>query len=149
MSPLGLAAGFDKNAIALNGHFHLGFGFVEVGTVTPLAQEGNPKPRIFLNEEHGAIINRMGCPSIGLEMFGRNIGSFRLAHQDHWGVIGANIGVNADSTDAAADLQTGVMHVGGMADYLTLNISSPNTKGLRDTVGIDASCNIFNSFAHH
>ncbi len=131
LSPLGLAAGFDKNALSINGHFHLGFGFVEVGTVTPEPQEGNKKPRIFMDEEHGAIINRMGFPNQGLEVFGRRIGSFRLAHENHWGVLGVNVGVNADSESAVEDLKIGMAHLGGMAEYVTLNVSSPNTKGLR------------------
>lgn len=131
LSPLGLAAGFDKNAIAINGHFHLGFGFVEIGTVTPEPQDGNDKPRIFMDEKNGAVINRMGFPNDGLELFGRRVGSFRLAHENHWGILGINLGVNANSTDAAEDLKTGMAHVGGMADYITLNLSSPNTKGLR------------------
>lgn len=131
LSPLGLAAGFDKNAIAINGHYHLGFGFVEVGTVTPEAQDGNAKPRIFMDEQAGAIINRMGFPSEGLAKFGRRIGSFRLAHENHWGVLGINLGVNAHTASPAEDLKTGMAHIGGMADYITLNLSSPNTKGLR------------------
>lgn len=132
VSPVGLAAGMDKDAKAVNGHFHLGFGFVEMGTVTPLAQEGHDAPRVFKDQKTQSIINRLGFPSVGAEDFGRNLGSFHLQFENHWGQIGVNIGMNAQSDNPAEDFRQGVQNFGAMSDYLTLNMSSPNTKGLRD-----------------
>lgn len=129
-APVGLAAGFDKDALATGGHFHMGFGFVEIGTVTPKKQAGNSKPRIFEDRKNMALINRQGCPSDGLEVFGRRMGSYHLSHEHHWGVVGINFGINADTKDPVEDYRLGMQHVGALADYVTLNLSSPNTKGL-------------------
>lgn len=126
-NPVGLAAGFDKNAQTLNAIFRQGFGFVECGTVTPLAQPGNPKPRVFRLPQHQAVINRLGFNNDGLEAF-----VARLKARPSNGIVGANIGKNKDSEDALADYVTGAKAVYADADYLTINISSPNTQGLRD-----------------
>jgi dihydroorotate dehydrogenase len=126
-NPIGLAAGFDKNARAFPALLRLGFGFVECGTVTPRAQPGNPKPRLFRLKAERAVINRMGFNNEGLPPFVRRLaGRTRGA-----GVVGANIGANKDSEDRVGEYVTGMHVVWGQADYLTLNISSPNTPGLR------------------
>jgi dihydroorotate dehydrogenase len=127
-NPVGLAAGFDKDAEALDALLAQGFGFVEAGTVTPRAQAGNPKPRLFRLEEDRAIINRMGFNNAGLEAFVQNLASARRRR----GVVGANLGKNKDSADALADYVQGLHAVYPHADYITINISSPNTQGLRD-----------------
>ncbi len=126
-NPVGLAAGFDKNAEAVDALIAQGFGFVEAGTVTPLPQPGNPRPRIFRLREDEAVINRLGFNNEGLATFIANIG----AHDKSRGIVGANIGKNKDATDAVADYAQGVMAVYPYADYITVNISSPNTPGLR------------------
>ena len=123
---IGLAAGFDKNAEAPNAMLRAGFGFVECGTVTPLPQEGNPRPRLFRLTEDRGVINRMGFNNEGLAPF-----AGRLARRSKRGIVGANIGANKDSTDRAADYVTGLTRLWGLADYFTVNISSPNTPGLR------------------
>ena len=126
-SPVGLAAGFDKDAEVPAQMLTLGFGFVEVGTVTPQPQEGNPKPRLFRLREDRAVINRMGFNNRGLPaVFDR---LQRCAHTP--GVIGANIGANKDSKDRIADYVAAVRALAPIARYLTINISSPNTPGLR------------------
>jgi dihydroorotate dehydrogenase len=125
--PFGLAAGFDKNAAALYGLLRLGFSHVEAGTVTPRPQAGNPKPRLFRLAEDGAIINRMGFNNQGLDVF-----CARLQKRPHGGVVGANIGCNKDSADRTADFVTGLERVYPLADYVTVNVSSPNTPGLRN-----------------
>lgn len=126
-NPIGIAAGFDKDAEAPEALLRLGFGFAETGTVTPRPQPGNPKPRIFRLYEDRAVINRMGFNSRGLEASLK-----RLAMRNRVGVVGVNLGKNRDSTDAAADYLEGVRRVGTLADYLVINVSSPNTPGLRD-----------------
>jgi dihydroorotate dehydrogenase len=125
-NPLGLAPGFDKNAEVPNAMLGLGFGFVEVGTVTPKAQIGNPKPRLFRLTEDRAVINRMGFNNEGHAAVLR-----RLQGRKHSGIIGVNIGANKDSVDRAADYVAGITTFGAIADYITVNISSPNTPGLR------------------
>lgn len=125
--PLGLAGGFDKDARALRGLLGLGFAFVEAGTVTPLPQPGNPRPRLFHLAEDGALINRLGFNNGGLEAFAR-----RLEARPRGGVVGANIGANARSADKVADYALGAARLLPLADYLTVNVSSPNTAGLRD-----------------
>jgi dihydroorotate dehydrogenase len=126
-SPIGLAAGFDKDAQIPEQMLTLGFGFVEVGTLTPLPQQGNPKPRLFRLREDRAIINRMGFNNCGQPVaYGRLQLDLRLP-----GVIGVNIGVNKDSRDRIADYAAGVRAMSEVARYLTINISSPNTPGLR------------------
>ncbi len=124
---VGLAPGFDKNAQVADAMLAAGFGFVECGTVTPLPQAGNPRPRLFRLSEDRAVINRMGFNNQGLEAFaGRLAGRRREA-----GVLGANIGANKDSPDRIADYVTGLRRLWGLCDYFTLNVSSPNTPGLR------------------
>jgi dihydroorotate dehydrogenase len=124
-NPVGLAAGFDKNAEVFKPMLAAGCGFVECGTVTPLAQAGNPRPRLFRLTEDRAVINRMGFNNAGLEPF-----AARLARRGH-GVVGANFGANKDSGDRIADYTTGLRRLWGHASYFTINISSPNTPGLR------------------
>jgi dihydroorotate dehydrogenase len=123
---IGLAAGFDKNAEVPNAMLSAGFGFVECGTVTPLAQAGNPRPRLFRLTEDRAVINRMGFNNEGLEPF-----AARLSARRRRGVVGANIGANKDAGDRIGDYVTGLRRLWGLADYFTVNVSSPNTPGLR------------------
>lgn len=129
-NPVGLAAGLDKNGEALNGLARLGFGFVECGSVTPLAQAGNPKPRLFRLSEDRAIINRMGFNNLGLEAFAN-----RLERRPRTTVLGANLGANKDTEDKAADYVAGLKRLRGLSDYVTVNVSSPNTPGLRALQG--------------
>lgn len=125
-NPIGLAAGFDKNAEAIDALLAAGFGFVEAGTVTPLPQAGNPRPRLFrLPEDHG-VINRMGFNNDGLDAF-----AARLAKRKGEGVVGANVGANKDSADRIGDYVAGMRRVWRDASYITANVSSPNTPGLR------------------
>ena len=125
-SPIGLAAGFDKNAQVPAAMLRAGFGFVECGTVTPLPQAGNPRPRLFRLTEDRGVINRMGFNNAGLGAFAGNLARRRAA-----GPVGANIGANKDSQDRAGDYVLGLKRLWGLADYFTVNISSPNTPGLR------------------
>ncbi len=124
-SPVGLAAGFDKNAEAYGGALRAGFGFVEIGTVTPRAQPGNPQPRLFRLVEEEAVINRLGFNNEGVEA-----AAHRLQSRGS-GIIGGNIGKNKDSVDAIADYTTAMRALYPLVDYITVNISSPNTPGLR------------------
>lgn len=128
-NPVGLAAGLDKNADHLQGLGALGFGFIEVGTVTPLPQPGNPAPRMFRLPEHNAIINRMGFNNEGLEHL-----VARVAKRRYSGVLGINVGKNKVTPAEAADsdYRKGIAAVYDYADYITVNVSSPNTPGLRD-----------------
>ena len=126
-NPLGLAAGFDKDAEVVDAMLALGFGFVEAGTVTPLPQPGNPKPRLFRLAEDRGVINRFGFNSQGLAAF---VG--RLAARRRTGIVGANVGKNRDAADAAGDYANGIEAVCNHADYLVCNFSSPNTPGLRN-----------------
>ena len=126
-SPVGLAAGFDKDAEIAEAMLGMGFGFVEVGTLTPLPQAGNPRPRLFRLSEDRAVINRLGFNNRG-----QGDALPRLAKRDRSrGVVGVNIGANKDSPDRIADYVAGVRAMAPVADYLTINISSPNTPGLR------------------
>ena len=127
---IGLAAGFDKHAEAPDALLDAGFGFVEVGTVTPRPQPGNPRPRVFRLERDRAVINRYGFNSEGLDAV-----HTRLAARPRRGVVGANLGANKDSADRAADYVAGLRRLWGVADYFTVNISSPNTPGLRGLQG--------------
>ena len=128
-NPIGLAAGFDKNASAIKNLYKIGFGFIEVGTVTPKPQPGNPKPRLFrLTEDHG-IINRLGFNNCGAEKFRQNISKFRREHNN---ILGINIGKNKDAEDAIGDYLGNYKNLSSLADYLVINISSPNTPGLRE-----------------
>lgn len=126
-NPVGMAAGFDKDAVAADGLLSLGFGFVEVGTLTPRPQAGNPRPRLFRLVEDRAVINRMGFNNGGVAAAVE-----RLAKRDREsGIVGINIGANKDSADRVADYRNGICAVAPLADYVTVNISSPNTPGLR------------------
>jgi dihydroorotate dehydrogenase len=129
-NPIGLAAGYDKDARVPDAIRQLGFGFVEVGTVTPRPQRGNPKPRLFRLDEDRAVINRMGFNSGGLD---RAVD--RLSRRARTGIVGVNLGKNRDSADAADDYEEGVRRAAQLADYLVVNISSPNTPGLRELQG--------------
>lgn len=126
-NPVGLAAGFDKDAEAYAACLRLGFGFVEVGSITPRPQPGNPRPRLFRLTEDQAIINRMGFNSRGLDFAVRRLARRRPGS----GIVGANLGKNKESPDAAADYAMGARRLAALADYLVVNVSSPNTPGLR------------------
>jgi dihydroorotate dehydrogenase len=126
-NPVGVAAGFDKEAQVPDALLRLGFGFAETGTVTPRPQPGNPKPRIFRLYDDGAVINRLGFNSRGLEPT-----LARLRARSRAGIVGVNLGKNKESEDAVADYLEGVRRVGRLADYFVINVSSPNTPGLRD-----------------
>lgn len=126
-TPLGLAAGVDKNGAAIDGWFALGFGSVEVGTLTPLPQAGNPRPRIFRLVEDRAVINRLGFNNGGIDA-----ALPRARRARRRGVLGINVGANKDAVDRIADYRSGVARAAPIADYVTINISSPNTPGLRD-----------------
>lgn len=131
-NPLGLAAGFDKDVQVSDAMLKLGFGFVECGTLTPRAQPGNPRPRLFRLQRDGAIINRMGF---------NNAGAVRAAAQlrgrTRTGILGINIGANKDSSDRIADYRTAFGELAPFADYIAVNVSSPNTPGLRALQGGD------------
>ncbi|MFT4717730.1 MAG: dihydroorotate dehydrogenase [Rickettsiales bacterium] len=126
-NPISMAAGFDKNGLIVSNLFNFGFGSVECGTVTPKAQIGNPKPRIFRLKEDGAIINRLGFNNVGIDKFLQNIKSQKIN-----GPFGINIGKNKDQKDSALDYIDLMDLVYGLSSYVTINISSPNTKDLRD-----------------
>ncbi|GAB2234280.1 hypothetical protein Droror1_Dr00003526 [Drosera rotundifolia] len=154
-NPIGLAAGFDKNAEAVDGLLGVGFGFVEVGSVTPVPQEGNPKPRIFRLREEGAIINRCGFNSEGIVTVAKRLGAqhgkrklqetsstsssssddVKLGGKAGPGILGVNLGKNKTTEDAASDYVQGVHTLSQYADYLVINVSSPNTPGLRQLQG--------------
>ena len=125
-NPIGMAAGFDKNAEVYNSLFKLGFGFVEVGTITPLKQYGNPKPRVFRLVEDEALINRLGFNNHGAEIVKQ-----RIKRNKKLGLLGINIGPNKDSSDRLNDYLIGLKTFYDDADYITINISSPNTENLR------------------
>jgi dihydroorotate dehydrogenase len=129
-NPIGLAAGFDKNAEVPDALLRLGFGLVEIGSVTPKPQDGNPRPRVFRLPEDRGVINRMGFPGQGL-----NAALSRLRARSRQGFVGVNIGANKDSTDRAADYVTCAAALAPYADYLVCNVSSPNTPGLRNLQG--------------
>ena len=126
-NPIGLAAGFDKSAEVYNSLFRFGFGFIEVGTITPKQQYGNPKPRVFRLENDRALINRLGFNNDGLEKV-----SNRLRNNSPNGFLGINIGPNKDSKNRIDDYLKCIEEISIFADYITINISSPNTPGLRD-----------------
>ena len=130
---VGLAAGFDKNAEVPDAMLGAGFGFVECGTVTPLPQAGAPRPRIFRLSEDRGVINRLGFNNHGLDAY-----AARLSGRPRRGIVGANIGANKDSPDRIGDYVTGLTRLWGLADYFAVNISSPNTPGLRDLQGGEA-----------
>ena len=126
-NPIGMAAGFDKSAEAYNSLLRLGFGYVEVGTITPLKQFGNPKPRIFRLKDDYALINRLGFNNDGIEII-KN----RIKSDGKKGILGVNIGPNKETKDQKNDFCLGLKNFFDIADYITVNISSPNTEGLRD-----------------
>ena len=130
-NPVGMAAGFDKNAEVIGPLLALGFGFVEVGTVTPRPQPGNPQPRCFRLPARQAMINRFGFNSEGLEAVARRLGVWKQRRRRRAGVVGANLGRNKDSSDAVHDYVAGVYALAPVSDYLVINVSSPNTPGLR------------------
>lgn len=130
-NPIGLAAGFDKNAVAVPALMRLGFGFVETGTVTPRPQEGNPRPRLFRLTEDSAVINRMGFNNAGLEAYRANLATLG----DRPVPLGANVGINKEGADPARDYPALVAAVAPYVDYVVINVSSPNTPGLRDLQG--------------
>ncbi|RKQ69814.1 dihydroorotate oxidase A [Litorimonas taeanensis] len=130
-NPVGLAAGFDKNCEVPDAMLSAGFGFVECGTVTPRPQVGNPKPRLFRLSQDEAVINRMGFNNKGLDDFSENL----RKRQGRLGLLGANLGANKESDDRIADYVTGLARLWGQCDYFTINISSPNTPGLRNLQG--------------
>jgi dihydroorotate dehydrogenase len=133
-NPVGLAAGFDKNAEAVDGALGLGFGFVEIGGVTPLPQPGNPRPRVFRLPEDEAVINRYGLNSEGMEAVAARL----AARRKKGGIVGVNLGANKDSADRSADYAVLAGRLAPLADFLTVNVSSPNTPGLRDLQAEDA-----------
>lgn len=128
-NPIGMAPGFDKNGEVPDALIRLGFGYAEVGTLTPLPQAGNPKPRVFRLIEDNAVINRLGFNNEGQEKAMPRLKQMRSRMGN--GVLGINIGANKDSDDRIADYVIGVQNMAPLADYLTVNISSPNTPGLR------------------
>ncbi len=134
-NPLGLAAGMDKTGAAVDGMGALGFGHIEVGTATPRAQLGNPAPRLFRLPEHEAVINRMGFNNPGIEAVVANLEGRRYR-----GILGVNLGKNFDTAneEAARDYRAGLRVAYGVADYFAVNLSSPNTMGLRDLQGVEA-----------
>lgn len=130
-NPIGLAAGFDKNAVAIASLARLGFGFVETGTVTPRPQPGNPRPRLFRLETDRAVINRMGFNNAGIDAYLR-----RLARRPRGSaIIGANVGINKEGADPQRDYPALIAAVAPYVDYAVINVSSPNTPGLRDLQG--------------
>jgi dihydroorotate dehydrogenase len=128
-NPVGLAAGFDKDAEVPDAMLGFGFGFVEAGTVTPLPQPGNSGKRLYRLDEDQAVINRFGFNSRGVAAFAEQLA--RRRREGRRGLVGANVGKNRDTVDAASDYATGIAAVCGLADYLVVNLSSPNTPGLR------------------
>ena len=132
-NPVGLAAGFDKNAEALGPLSRAGFGFIEVGAITPRPQPGNPRPRLFRLSEDRGVINRFGFNNQGME-----VAAARLANRPRDAVIGLNLGANKDSDDRAEDFARVLAHCGAHLDFATVNVSSPNTEKLRDLQGAGA-----------
>jgi len=131
-NPVGIAAGFDKHAEAMCGLSQIGFGFVEVGSITPLPQDGNQKPRVFRLPEDSAVINRYGFNSCGHEVAGKRLKDFKNSNSDLKLVLGVNLGKNKTSNTPNKDYSSGVKNLGMYADYIVINISSPNTPGLRN-----------------
>ena len=128
---VGLAAGFDKDAEVPDAALAMGFGLIECGGVTPLPQPGNPRPRLFRLTEDGAVINRLGLNSAGVEVFAERLGRRR----GRGGVVGVNLGANKESADRIGDYVTLIERLWGLVDYFTVNVSSPNTPGLRNLQG--------------
>jgi dihydroorotate dehydrogenase len=127
-NPFGMAAGFDKDARVVNAVLAMGFGYTEIGTVTPRPQPGNPRPRIFRLSDDKAIINRLGFNSAGHQAVYRRL----RQRVEPYGIVGVNVGANRDAADRAADYVEGIRRFSDVAAYLTINVSSPNTPGLRN-----------------
>jgi dihydroorotate dehydrogenase len=127
-NPIGMAPGFDKNAMVPDAVLRIGFGFIEIGTVTPRPQVGNPRPRLFRLEADDAVVNRLGFNNDGAAVVRERL----TARADRGGIVGVNIGANKDSVDRIADYVTGIETFASFASYFTVNVSSPNTPGLRD-----------------
>jgi dihydroorotate dehydrogenase len=146
-NPVGLAAGYDKDAVAVRGLAALGFGHLELGTVTPRPQPGNPKPRVFRLVEDRAVINRMGFPGDGMEVVSRRLSTVR--HRPRSAVLGLNLGKNKDTPleDAASDYVSLLKTFSPLADYLAINVSSPNTVGLRRLQGREMLEGLLNQIA--
>lgn len=125
-NPLGMSAGFDKDAEALDGLIGVGFGFAEAGTVTPVAQTGNPRPNLFRLADDFGLINRLGFPSCGLDAFEHNLDR----RQNTDAIIGVNVGINTGTDDAIADISAGIARLAAKVSYLVINVSCPNTPGL-------------------
>jgi dihydroorotate dehydrogenase len=134
-NPLGIAAGFDKNGEVPDAMLAMGMGFAEVGTVTPLPQQGNPRPRVFRLPVHRAVINRLGFNNEGHAALKKRLQARRGKRGFAGGIVGVNIGANKDATDRVADYEAGIRTFDGLASYFTVNISSPNTPGLRALQG--------------
>ncbi|HVI87354.1 MAG TPA: quinone-dependent dihydroorotate dehydrogenase [Dongiaceae bacterium] len=130
-NPVGLAAGFDKNGEVWRGILRLGFGFAEIGSVTPVAQAGNPQPRLFRLTEVAAVLNRMGFNNDGVAAMAARLQADGRDRPDRTGLLGINLGKNKTTEDAAADYEIGIRALARFADYLVINVSSPNTPGLR------------------
>lgn len=130
-NPLGMAAGFDKHAEAIDGVLGLGVGFTEIGGVTPQPQVGNARPRVFRLPEDGAVINRYGLNSVGAEVVARRL----AARRGRGGIVGVNLGANKESADRAGDYAVLATKLAPLCDFVTINVSSPNTPGLRDLQG--------------
>jgi dihydroorotate dehydrogenase len=137
-NPIGLAAGFDKNADAIAQLSRSGFGFIEVGAATPRPQTGNAKPRLFRLAEDRAVINRFGFNNDGMEDIASRLARCRLSNHPAEIPVGLNLGANKDSTDRAADFAQVLTHCGNFVDFATVNVSSPNTEKLRDLQGPEA-----------
>ena len=142
-NPIGLAAGFDKSAEVYNSLFKFGFGFIEVGTVTPKQQLGNPKPRIFRLEKDQALINRLGFNNHGSEIISR-----RISNNHPEGFLGINIGPNKETKNKEEDYYICLSRLSMFAGYITINISSPNTEGLRDFHGKKSMSNLLESLTN-
>jgi dihydroorotate dehydrogenase len=140
-NPIGLAAGFDKDGEVYRQTLKLGFGFVELGSVTPKPQPGNPRPRLFRLTQNRAVINRMGFNNQGIEAMAARLQGRNTAQ----GIVGINLGKNKDQVDAAADYAAGTQRLGPLADYLVINVSSPNTPGLRALQSRDALASLIDS----
>ncbi|KNC83454.1 dihydroorotate oxidase [Sphaeroforma arctica JP610] len=149
VNPIGIAAGFDKNGEAVDGVFDGGAGFVECGSVTPMPQAGNEKPRVFRLLEDGAVINRYGFNSVGVQMVEENLQARVTSGKDaeqcqKQRVFGVNVGKNKASTELSEDFVTGIIVLGGYADFVVVNVSSPNTPGLRSLQGKEALTTLIN-----
>jgi len=137
-NPIGLAAGYDKNATAIAPLIKAGFGYIEVGAATPRPQPGNPKPRLFRLTGHAAAINRFGFNNDGMDVIAGRLRDFRQNGPAERGIVGLNLGANKTSIDRAADYVRVLKRCGDLVDFVTINVSSPNTKNLRDLQAADA-----------